>query len=133
MVDAQTTSEGVPAPPAPSELIARAEALVPLLRENAVEAERLRRLPESTIRGLEVAGMFRMTQPEHRGGYDSDPATVSEVTILIASGCPSTAWVMMIYSSVAQPYDFFTPAARRVFVSPWVNGSDTPGEGQGDA
>lgn len=26
-----------------------------------------------------------------------------------------------------QPYDFFTPAARRVFLSPWVNGSGTPG------
>jgi hypothetical protein len=32
-----------------------------------------------------------------------------------------------------QPYDFFTPAARRVFASPWVNGSGTPGEGQGDS
>jgi hypothetical protein len=26
-----------------------------------------------------------------------------------------------------QPYDYFTPAARRVFLSPWVNGSGTPG------
>ena len=26
-----------------------------------------------------------------------------------------------------QPYDFFTPAARRVFLPPWVNGSGTPG------
>jgi hypothetical protein len=26
-----------------------------------------------------------------------------------------------------QPYDFFTPAARRVFLPPWINGSGTPG------
>jgi hypothetical protein len=26
-----------------------------------------------------------------------------------------------------QPYDYFTPAARRVFLSPWVNGKGTPG------
>jgi hypothetical protein len=26
-----------------------------------------------------------------------------------------------------QPYDYFTPAARRVFLAPWVNGSGTPG------
>jgi hypothetical protein len=26
----------------------------------------------------------------------------------------------------SQPYDFFTPAARRVFLAPWVNGSSSP-------
>jgi hypothetical protein len=27
-----------------------------------------------------------------------------------------------------QPYDYFTPAARRVFLPPWVNGTATPSE-----
>jgi hypothetical protein len=30
-------------------------------------------------------------------------------------------------ANAPQPYDYFTPAARRVFLSPWVNGKGTPG------
>jgi alkylation response protein AidB-like acyl-CoA dehydrogenase len=84
------------------ELVERAIALVSLLRENAPQTEQLRCLPESSIRALEEADLFRMLQPIARGGYETDPATMSQVMTAIASGCASTAWVMMIYSSVAQ-------------------------------
>ena len=90
------------APPAPDELVRRAESLIPRLRENAADAERLRRLPEDSVRALEQAGLFRMTQPVRYGGYGTDTATVATVMTSIASGCASTAWVMMIYSAVAQ-------------------------------
>jgi hypothetical protein len=30
-------------------------------------------------------------------------------------------------ANAPQPYDYFTPASRRVFLAPWVNGSGTPG------
>ena len=88
--------------PSPEELVARTRALVPLLRENGPETERLRRLPDTIIRALEEAGIFRMLQPVQRGGYDMDPATISKVMTTIASGCASTTWVLSIYSSVAQ-------------------------------
>ena len=86
----------------PDVLIGSAAAMVPLLRKNATEGERLRRLPDDTVRALEEAGLFRMLQPSNRGGYETDAQTISRVLTLIASGCASTAWVMMIYSSVAQ-------------------------------
>jgi 3-hydroxy-9,10-secoandrosta-1,3,5(10)-triene-9,17-dione monooxygenase len=85
-----------------AELIKRAASLVPLLRENATQAEQLRRLPEDSIRALEETGMFRVLQPVKRGGCGTDPGTLSKVMTTIASGCASTTWVMMIYSSVAQ-------------------------------
>src|SRR6516164_1346978 len=88
--------------PSSDELISRAVSLVPLLRENATKAEELRRLPDTAIRELEYAGVFRMLQPVARGGYGMDVATVAKVLTTIASGCASTTWVMMIYSSVAQ-------------------------------
>lgn len=96
MIQPRTTN------PSPGELLGRAAALVPLLRENAVKAEQLRRLPDVTIRAVEEAGLFRMLQPVVRGGYGTDAATLSKVMTLIASGCASTTWVMSIYSSVAQ-------------------------------
>jgi alkylation response protein AidB-like acyl-CoA dehydrogenase len=88
--------------PSPEELVVRAAALVPVLRENALKAEQLRRLTDVTIRALEEAGLFRMLQPVARAGYGTDAATIARVMTLIAGGCASTAWVMSIYSSVAQ-------------------------------
>jgi alkylation response protein AidB-like acyl-CoA dehydrogenase len=88
--------------PSPEELIARANAMVPLLRENGLETERLRRLPETTILELEDAGIFSMLQPTNRGGLGTDVGTISRVMTTIASGCASTTWVLSIYSSVAQ-------------------------------
>jgi alkylation response protein AidB-like acyl-CoA dehydrogenase len=99
------------AKPSAAELVGRAASLVPLLRENATKAEQLRCLPDETIRALEQAGLFRMLQPVARGGYGNDAVTISKVMTLIASGCASTAWVMSIYSSVAQLAELLSEAA----------------------
>jgi alkylation response protein AidB-like acyl-CoA dehydrogenase len=100
MSDAGPVSERVSAAPAPAELIARAESLVPLLRENAVRAEELRRLPDDSVRALDDAGLFLMTRPVRYGGYGTDADTVLNVLAVIASGCPATTWVMSIYTGV---------------------------------
>lgn len=102
MAEADSRPDAVQATPSPEQLIARAEALVPLLRKHAAEAEQLHRLTDDTVAALEDAGMFRMIQPEHRGGYAVDPVTMSKVMTTIASGCAATTWIMMIYISVAQ-------------------------------
>jgi 3-hydroxy-9,10-secoandrosta-1,3,5(10)-triene-9,17-dione monooxygenase len=86
----------------PAELIERAQSLVPLLRANAERAEQLRHLPDETMQALEDAGFIEMLHPVRHGGYDTDPATLSKVMTTIASGCPSTAWVMQIYSGIAR-------------------------------
>lgn len=102
MLDVTTGAGENSAAPSSEELIARAEALVPLLRDNGPKTEELRRLPDTTIAALDEAGLFRMFWPAARGGYEPDAATVARVMTAIASGCASTAWVMLIYSSVGQ-------------------------------
>ena len=102
MAQPARAGDGGKADPSPDELVDRAAALVPLLRENATRAEQLRRLADASVEALAQAGLFRMLQPVRRGGYGTDAATISKVMTLIASGCASTAWVMSIYSSVAQ-------------------------------
>jgi len=102
MLDVTTNTDTKPVIPSPEELIERATQLVPLLRENALKTEQLRRLSDDVVGALEESGLFRMFQPTARGGHGTDPATVSRVMTTIASGCSSTAWVMMIYNSVAQ-------------------------------
>jgi 3-hydroxy-9,10-secoandrosta-1,3,5(10)-triene-9,17-dione monooxygenase len=78
------------------ELLRRAEALVPVLRERAEEAERLRRCPDATIRDYVDNGLLRICQPSRYGGYDLGYDVLCEVTQTLARGCGSQAWVHMV-------------------------------------
>ncbi|HEY1299290.1 MAG TPA: hypothetical protein VGF07_02270 [Stellaceae bacterium] len=82
------------APPRFEELMARAEALVPVLRERAPRAEELRRLPDETIADLHASGLFRVLQPARVGGSELPYRALFELTAVIGQGCGSTAWVL---------------------------------------
>src|SRR6516164_2950103 len=76
------------------ELLARAEALVPVLRERVPRAEQLRRMPDETIADLHASGLFRMLQPARVGGSELPYRALFELTAVIGRGCGSTAWVL---------------------------------------
>jgi 3-hydroxy-9,10-secoandrosta-1,3,5(10)-triene-9,17-dione monooxygenase len=88
-----TTYQGAE-PPRFEELLARAEELVPVLRERASRAEQLRRLPDETIADLHASGLFRMLQPARVGGSELPFRAICELTAVIGQGCGSTAWVL---------------------------------------
>ncbi|MET7508468.1 acyl-CoA dehydrogenase family protein [Streptomyces albidoflavus] len=75
------------------ELVARAGALVPLLRKNAARTEEGRRVVEENIEALTEAGLFRLTVPRRFGGHEADLRTFLRVSSELARGCGSTAWV----------------------------------------
>ena len=75
------------------ELLQRAEDLIPKLLERAPEAERLRRIPDATVRDLKETGLFRILQPKRFGGFETDLVLLLEVGAALARGCGSTAWV----------------------------------------
>ena len=76
------------------ELVARAHALKPVLAERAAHAEALRRLPDETVADFHEAGFWKMLQPKRFGGLEVHPNTFFEVQMIVASACPSTAWVL---------------------------------------
>ncbi len=76
------------------DVVARARALVPVLRDRAPEAERLRRVPDETIADFRRAGFFRLLQPARWGGAEADPGIYFDVQATVATGCPSSAWVL---------------------------------------
>src|SRR5271163_2556433 len=76
------------------ELMARAEALIPVLRERAERAEELRRLPDETIADLHSSGLFRMLQPARVGGSELPYRALYELTAVVGRGCGSTSWVL---------------------------------------
>lgn len=84
--------------PTPAELIARARALIPVLRERAAAQERQRRIDPATIADFRAAGLFRVLQPQRWGGYEMDPGTFIEIQMALAEGDMSAAWVYGVLS-----------------------------------
>src|SRR6185437_7875842 len=70
-------------PPDFPELLARAEALVPVLRERAGKTEELRRLPDETIEELHRSGLFRILQPNRVGGSELPFRSIVELVSVI--------------------------------------------------
>jgi 3-hydroxy-9,10-secoandrosta-1,3,5(10)-triene-9,17-dione monooxygenase len=81
-------------PPDFAELLQRAEALIPVLRERAGKAEELRRLPDETIEDLHRAGLFRILQPKRVGGSELPFRAIVELVAAISRGDGSTGWVL---------------------------------------
>ncbi len=80
-------------------MVRRAKELVPKLRERAVRTERLRRLPEGTVRGLHSTGALRAAQPAMFGGLGLNFDSVFDVAAELGRGCGSTAWCYSIWAS----------------------------------
>ncbi|RNL79521.1 3-hydroxy-9,10-secoandrosta-1,3,5(10)-triene-9,17-dione monooxygenase oxygenase subunit [Nocardioides marmorisolisilvae] len=70
--------------------------LLPTLRERADEAERLRVVPEASIKEIAETGFFKLLQPTRYGGLESSPIDFYEGVRLIAGACGSTGWVSSV-------------------------------------
>ena len=70
--------------------------LLPTLRERAEEAERLRVVPEASIKDIESTGFFRLLQPKRFDGFEADPIDFYTAVRDIASACGSTGWVASV-------------------------------------
>ena len=74
------------------ELWARAEALLPVLKERAPRSEELRRIPDETLKDFHAAELFRIHQPKRMGGAELEFVAVVTFGALLARACASTAW-----------------------------------------
>lgn len=82
--------------PTPQELVARASALLPMLREKAASVEANRMVSAETIQAFKDAGFFKILQPKRWGGWEMDPVVFWKVLMELGRGCPSSTWNMMI-------------------------------------
>ncbi|MBT7267718.1 MAG: hypothetical protein HN884_12630 [Rhodospirillaceae bacterium] len=83
------------------ELLERAQALVPVLKERANECEKLRRIPEATIADLKSTRLVDVCKPAQYGGYELGWDVFCEIVMELAQGCGSTAWVYSVYAEHA--------------------------------
>lgn len=82
--------------PTEAEIVARAEAMIPMLRERAEECEKNRMVSKETIQAFKDAGFFKILQPKRWGGYEMSPNVLNKVLMELARGCPSSAWNVMV-------------------------------------
>jgi 3-hydroxy-9,10-secoandrosta-1,3,5(10)-triene-9,17-dione monooxygenase len=81
--------------PSAEELVARARALAPKLRERAVRAERDRNIPQESVDEFIEAGLIHTLQPKRWGGYEHDHEVAFDIAVELGkSTCGSSAWCL---------------------------------------
>src|SRR5215813_10482660 len=106
-----------------ADLLERAEALVPRLRERARTAEELRRLPDETHQEFLEAGLYRVFQPARFGGFELDYGrTQVELCHVLGQACGSTAWVQCVVACHTWCVGQFAPEAQEAV---WGEDEDT--------
>ena len=97
----------------PAEVIRRAEAMRPLLRERQAECEANGRVSEDTNRRFIEAGFYRILQPRCFGGYEFDLPTFLKVMIAISRGCSESGWVLALTAGHAFLMASYPEAGQR--------------------
>jgi 3-hydroxy-9,10-secoandrosta-1,3,5(10)-triene-9,17-dione monooxygenase len=81
--------------PTGDELVARARALAPKLRERAVRAERSRNIPQESVDDYIASGLIHTLQPKRWGGYEHDHEVAFDIAVELGrSTCGSSAWCL---------------------------------------
>jgi 3-hydroxy-9,10-secoandrosta-1,3,5(10)-triene-9,17-dione monooxygenase len=72
--------------PSEAELLSRARALIPMLRERADEIDLARSVPAGVIQAMRDAEFFKILQPREWGGFGYDLMPFLRVVMEIARG-----------------------------------------------
>ena len=76
----------------PRQMIARAEAMIPMLREQQDDAERMGQYTPAVHEAFLDAGFYRVLQPKRYGGYEFGMEDYLKLSATIGRGDPGSAW-----------------------------------------
>lgn len=93
-------------------LLARIEAIYPLIRTHAAENEAQRHVDQETIDAMTKIGVFRTGVPKRFGGYGSDTREQIDVARVVAQADGGTAWVTGLLNSGAYVTGWFSQQAQ---------------------
>ncbi|MFG2957313.1 acyl-CoA dehydrogenase family protein [Streptomyces sp. NPDC048291] len=121
---------GSSAPRSDTDLVERVRALQPLIRSNALHAERQGRVAEEVVEALTDAGILRMNVPRRHGGYQSPLRTQVDALSEVSAACGSAGFMALIQAGCAFIAALFPDRAQdEIFTRPdvRVGGTLIPG------
>jgi alkylation response protein AidB-like acyl-CoA dehydrogenase len=95
-----------------AELVDRARALAPLLKENAAEGEQTRRVVQESIDALADAGLFKLMVPRRYGGHETSLGTLLDVCAEVGAADGGTSWVVTLLNAGAWMTSLFPVQAQ---------------------
>lgn len=81
-------------------LMARLDAITPLLEETAEEGESLGRVPDNAAKALHETGVFKVGIPRELGGYEFSPRQVIDTIAKLSHADASVGWAFMAVQMV---------------------------------
>ena len=94
------------------DLIERARALVPVLRDRQAEVAGLRRIPDEIVDRLRAADLYRVLLPRRFGGFELGWDDFFRIAAAVGSGCGSTGWVYSTGMQHSWSIGLFAPEAQ---------------------
>lgn len=98
--------------PTAEEMVARVQALQPLLAKNAAQGEQDRRVVEESIEALTAAGVFKVAQPKRYGGYEMPLRAQIDIAVAVAEADGGTSWVVTLCNQCAWMTGLFSEQAQ---------------------
>lgn len=108
--------------PTPDELVARATAMIPTLRERSAKTEEIRQIPRETVDDFIQAGFMRSAVPKRFGGYNYGIDTVTRIAVQVGRACGSSAWMAGQWAGHNFMVGLYTLEAQEEY---FANGPDT--------
>lgn len=92
------------------------------LREQAVQAEKIGKLTDETVKAMKEAGHIRLLQPAKHGGLEVHPREFAETVMALAALDPAAGWINGVVG--VHPYQL-AYADPRVAEEIWADDVDT--------
>jgi indole-3-acetate monooxygenase len=128
MNDAATTGPVSGLGASGAECLARARALIPLLKAAAPRIDAAYELPKDVLDGMRDAAMFRLLIPRAFDGFELKPSDYVRCVEAIAIGDASAAWCMNQGSGCSMTAAYLAPEVSREI---WGGRHDVLAWGQG--
>lgn len=107
--------------PTREDLVERARALAPTLRERALVAEQERGVSAETMADVVASGINKVLIPRKFGGYELGFPTLNEICVELSKGCTSTSWLSSFLNSHGWLVAHFPVQAQEEV---WADGPD---------
>lgn len=94
------------------ELLDRARALVPGLRERAIDTAKAGVVPDVSIQEMQDAELFKTVQPKRYGGFEIPFDQHIKIVTELSKGCGASGWVYAVVCDHNMSLGMFTPEAQ---------------------